>query len=88
VPLQLLLVLFIRDSWMESASLAFGRPWSVWDQLLVQLKGMGATIALAAVSTFIICIIVEKTVGFRIDPESEEIGLDQSLHGERGYDFS
>jgi len=84
----LLLVFFIRDSWMESASLAFGRPWSVWDQLLVQLKGMGVTIALAAVSTFIICIIVEKTVGFRIDPESEEIGLDQSLHGERGYDFS
>lgn len=84
----LLLVFFIRDSWMESASLAFGRPWSVWDQLLVQLKGMGATIALAAVATFIICFVVEKTVGFRIDPESEEIGLDQSLHGERGYDFS
>jgi Amt family ammonium transporter len=84
----LLLVFFIRDSWMTSASAAIGRTWTVWDQLLVQLKGMGATILLASVATIIICIIVEKTVGFRISDEKEVMGLDQSLHGERGYDFS
>ena len=84
----ILLSFFIRDSWMAKASLAAGKTWTVWDQLLIQLKGMGATILLAGIFTLIICIIVEKTIGFRIDKEKEMIGLDQALHGERGYDFT
>ncbi len=84
----ILLSFFIRDSWLASASEAAGRSWTVFDQLLVQLKGIGVTILLAAVATYIICIIVQKTVGFRLDEESEQIGLDKSLHGESGYDFS
>ncbi|MBU1172809.1 MAG: ammonium transporter [Proteobacteria bacterium] len=84
----LVLCFFIRDSWFASASEAIGRTWTVWDQLLVQLKGMGATLLLASVMTWVICIIVEKTVGFRINEEAEILGLDQSLHGERGYDFT
>ncbi|MCP4681669.1 MAG: ammonium transporter, partial [Desulfobacterales bacterium] len=84
----ILLSFFIRDSWMAQASIAAGKTWTAWDQLLIQLKGMGATILLAAVFTFIICIIVEKTIGFRIDKEKEMMGLDQALHGERGYDFT
>jgi len=84
----LLLSFFIRDSWMAAASVAAGKPWTVWNQLLVQLKGFGATILLAATMTLLICIIVEKTIGFRLDKESELIGLDKELHGERGYDFS
>jgi Amt family ammonium transporter len=84
----ILLSFFIRDSWMASASEAAGRTWTAFDQLFIQLKGIGATILLAAVMTYLICIIVEKTIGFRIDKESEHLGLDQALHGERGYDFS
>lgn len=82
----LLLSFFIRDSWMTdaAASTASGN-WSVWDQFTIQAMGMGVTIALAAVATYIICFIVEKTVGFRINEQDEMIGLDQSLHGERGY---
>lgn len=84
----ILLSFFIRDSWMASASEAAGRTWTAWDQLFVQLKGMGATIALAAVGTILICVIVEKTVGFRINEEAEILGLDRALHGERGYDLT
>jgi len=84
----ILLSFFIRDSWMAEASIAAGRTWTSIDQLLIQLKGMGATILIASVFTFIICIIVENTIGFRIDKEKEMIGLDQTLHGERGYDFT
>ncbi len=84
----ILLSFFIRDSWMASASEAAGRTWTAFDQLLVQLKGIGVTILLAVVATYIICVIVEKTIGFRMDQEDEEQGLDQALHGERGYDFS
>jgi ammonium transporter, Amt family len=37
------------------------------------------------VGTLIICFVLEKTVGFRIDQQSELEGLDQSLHSENGY---
>lgn len=84
----LLLSFFIRESWLASASEAAGRTWTLFDQFLIQLKGMGVTILLAGTVTFIICIIVDKTVGFRLDQEKEFIGMDQALHGERGYDFS
>ncbi len=73
---------------ISAASEATGRTWTILEQLLIQLKGIGITILLAATATYIICIIVDKTIGFRIDQESEHIGLDQALHGERGYDFS
>ena len=81
----LLLSFFIRDSWMNDAAVAAGGIWSVFDQLLVQLTGMGATIALAVSGTFVICLIVEKTVGFRLGEQEEVMGLDYSLHGEHWY---
>ncbi|MDH3393312.1 MAG: ammonium transporter [Desulfobulbaceae bacterium] len=81
----ILLAFFIRDSWMQDAAAAAGTAWTAFDQLKVQLLGMGVTIALSAVATIIICLLVEKTVGFRIDEQSEITGLDYSLHGERGY---
>ena len=80
----ILLSFFIRDSWMQAAA-ANVAGWNAWQQLLVQLKGLGATIALAAAGTWIICLVVDKTLGFRIDQEGELQGLDQSLHGESGY---
>ena len=84
----LLLSFFVRDSWMASASDSAGRAWTSMDQFWVQLKGFGATVLLACVATYVICVVVEKTVGFRLDEESEYMGMDQALHGERGYDYS
>jgi Amt family ammonium transporter len=79
----LLLSFFIRDSWMADA--AGTGTWTAWDQLGVQLLGMAATIALAAVGTVVIYFIVQKTVGFRLSEEREREGMDHSLHGEHGY---
>ena len=81
----LLLSFFLRPSWLADAAAAAGGSWTALDQFQVQLFGMGVTIALSAVATIIICLLVEKTVGFRIDEQSEITGLDYSLHGERGY---
>lgn len=82
----LLLSFFIRDSWMESAAKTSKTgTWTALDQFFIQLLAIGVTIALAAVGTFIIYYIVQKTVGLRIDDQSEMEGLDQSLHGEHGY---
>lgn len=80
-----MLSFFIRDSWMMSAAASAKGAWSCWNQLTIQLLGMGATIVLAIVGTGIIVFMVEKTLGFRIDESSEIVGLDQSLHGEHGY---
>ncbi|MEW6220437.1 MAG: ammonium transporter [Thermodesulfobacteriota bacterium] len=82
----LALSFFIRDSWMAKAAAAAG-SWSAWDQLRVQLTGMGATVALATVATLVICFLVQRTVGFRVDEGQEFEGLDYALHGERGYGF-
>jgi len=80
----LLLSFFIRDSWMAAASQNIA-GWNAWSQLVVQLKGIGATVALAAAGTLIICVVVEKSLGFRIDLQRELEGLDQTLHSENGY---
>ncbi|MBU0994216.1 MAG: ammonium transporter [Proteobacteria bacterium] len=81
----LLLSFFIRKSWMTAAASANGGSWNSFDQLMIQLKGMGATILLAVLGTCLIYYIVEKSVGFRINEQKEIEGLDQSLHGEHGY---
>jgi len=81
----LLLSFFIRESWMRDASAAAGSDWTMLNQFFIQAKGLGATIAFAALGTLCICFIVEKLFRFRLDREKEHTGLDQSLHGEYGY---
>jgi len=52
---------------------------------LEQLKAMGFTIALAALATTGLAYALKATIGLRPSDEDEEIGLDLSDHGERGY---
>jgi len=54
-------------------------------QLLNQLIAVGATIAYAVVSTFVIVKVVDVILGIRVTKESEEAGLDLSVHGEVAY---
>ena len=58
---------------------------SIQDQVIAQLIGVGATVLYCAVVTFIILKIVSVFMGLRVDEEQETIGLDLSLHDERGY---
>ncbi len=82
----LLLSFFIRDSWMQNAAAhSVTGTWTAFDQLRVQLTGIGVTIALAVTATIIICLLVEKTVGFRMSVKREMAGMDHELHGEHGY---
>jgi Amt family ammonium transporter len=53
----------------------------VWNQL----AGVAATVALAAIATFLIVKLVDAVVGLRVDQEDESLGLDLSQHGERAY---
>ena len=81
----ILLTFFIRDSWMEEAAVAAGGSWTVWQQLGVQVAAVLIAIAYAGAMTYILLIIVNKTVGLRSSKEGELKGLDDYYHGERGY---
>ena len=83
---SLLLVFFIRKSWMASAAeAATGGSWSVWQQLGVQATAVGIAIAYAAIGTLLIIFVVNKVIGFRASTEAEMQGLDHYYHGEQGY---
>jgi len=77
----ILLPFFLRSGWMAAQP----ATWSVGHQFVVQLTGMGVTIVLAGIMTYLLCVVIEKTLGFRIDEAREKAGLDSSLHGESGY---
>jgi ammonium transporter, Amt family len=82
---SLLLVFFIRKSWMASAATAAGGSWTTLQQFGVQATAVGIAIAYAAILTLIIIFIVNKVVGFRASTAAEMQGLDHSYHGEQGY---
>ena len=64
------------------AGLLYGNP----KQVLIQLVGVVATIAYAALATFILASITKvATKGLRVSEEEEVEGLDSSVHGERGF---
>lgn len=62
--------------------LLYGNP----EQLLHQLIGVSAAIALAAVGTFVVLKAVSLFTTLRVSEEEEKIGLDLSFHEEPAYD--
>jgi Amt family ammonium transporter len=58
---------------------------TIGNQLMVQGIGVVATVVFTAVVTWIICKVVDATVGLRVEAEVEIEGLDIRTHGERGY---
>jgi Amt family ammonium transporter len=63
----------------------FGPGWSVGHQALVQLTAVAIAAGYAAIGTIVLVVLVDKTLGFRLDPTRENAGMDHSLHGEHGY---
>ncbi len=54
-------------------------------QLLNQLIAVAAVVGYAVVATFVIIKLVDVILGIRVTSESEEMGLDLSVHGEAAY---
>ncbi len=57
------------------------------NQVYVQFISVIATAAYSFVISFVLAFAIEKTIGFRIDEDKEIAGLDQEIHGEKGYDI-
>jgi len=52
-------------------------------QFIAQIVGAGSAVIYAFVVTYILAVIVDKTMGLRVSEEEEYVGLDISQHGER-----
>ncbi len=58
---------------------------TVAHQLWVQIEGCLVSLGYAGVMTFILILLIDKTIGFRMSEDEEKAGMDHSLHSERGY---
>jgi Amt family ammonium transporter len=78
--------LFANPAINEGAKgLFYGNP----KQLLIQLISIIATAAYTAIGTFIVVHVTKViTGGLRVDAEKEIEGLDNSVHGERGFEIA
>lgn len=64
-----------------------GENSSIGEQLSAQAIGVLSVIAYTAVITWVILKLVDVLTGLRVDEEEESMGLDISLHEEKGYDL-
>lgn len=54
-------------------------------QFWFQAKGMLVSIGLSAVATLIIVVLIDKTIGLKLNDRDQQAGMDHALHGEHGY---
>ncbi len=64
-----------------------GENTTISEQLTSQVIGIVSVFLYTAVISWIILKLVDKVTGLRVDEESESIGLDISMHEEKGYDL-
>jgi Amt family ammonium transporter len=77
--------IFANPAITEGArGLIHGNPSQLW----IQIVSIIGTAAFTAVGTLIIVFITRVvTSGLRVDPDSEIQGLDNAIHGERGFEM-
>ncbi len=65
----------------------FGEVDNIALQLWIQLKGVLFTVVYTAIVTFVILKVIDWLMGLRVSEDEETVGLDLSLHNERGYNL-
>ena len=53
--------------------------------LFDQLVASGAILVFSLVASYLIAMAIEKTIGMRVQPDDEYVGLDRSQHAESAY---
>jgi len=56
-----------------------------FNQVWIQLVGIFAAGSYSFIVTYILVVVIDRMIGFRINDEDEEMGLDTTQHGETGY---
>ena len=62
-----------------------GMDLGVGAQIFAQIKSVIVTIVWSGVVSVVALFLIDKTIGLRVSLEEETMGLDQSSHGESGY---
>jgi Amt family ammonium transporter len=57
----------------------------MWDQFVIQAKGVGVTVVWSGVVSIIAYKLVDLTIGLRVTEDEEREGLDITSHGETAY---
>jgi Amt family ammonium transporter len=78
--------LFANPTITEGATgLFYGNPGQLW----IQIVSIVATAAFSAVGTLIVIAVTKVlTGGLRVERDDEVLGLDNALHGERGFEIA
>ena len=78
--------LFANPAITEGATgLFYGNPGQLW----IQIVSIVATAAFTAVGTLIVIAVTRVlTGGLRVERDDEILGLDNALHGERGFEIA
>lgn len=59
-----------------------------WPLMVGQLVAVGVTLVYSFGMTWVLVLVLKKTIGLRVDEKSEIRGLDITEHGEEGYIFN
>ena len=57
------------------------------NQVGIQCIAIAASSTYSFIVTYVIVLVIDKTIGFRVTDEEEETGLDTTQHGESGYNL-
>ena len=81
----------IATGFFALQSLAWDGPLKEGDrlsQIWIQIESVAVTTIYTAIMTVVVYYIVSAiTGGVRVDEETETVGLDDSIHGERGFEL-
>ena len=83
-PVGAISVHLVCGIWGTLACGIFGELAS-GEQFITQLKGVLAVGVYVVIFTAVVGLALKNTVGIRVDPEEEEVGLDVSEHGMKAY---
>lgn len=64
---------------------AVAADYSITDQVIIQLTGVGTTVIWSAVVSLVAYKLVDMFIGLRVPEEEEREGLDVTSHGETAY---
>jgi Amt family ammonium transporter len=59
--------------------------FQIGSQLVTQILASVYTIVFSGVASYVILKIIDRTIGLRVTPEDENLGLDLAEHGESAY---
>jgi len=85
----LLLGLFADSSAIPGGEFSDGLFFGGGMELLFdQIVAMFSVVVLSFVVTWVLAKVLDMTIGLRVDDETEQTGLDQTLHSESAYNES